>query len=206
MVNPLEVLTIGHSTLTYEQFLQRLRHAGVTAIADVRSVPYSRHLPHFSRNVLRDQLLRDKIEYRFVGEKLGGRPKEKQFFCDGVADYEKMAHADEFQRGLELVIEGAKKHRVAMMCSEHDPLDCHRCLLVGRALAERGIPVKHIESNGSIVTQLEIEERLLGLEAKREDDLFLSRDERLAAAYRKRARKVAYSDDSSISTLHVAAE
>lgn len=206
MDNPLEVLTVGHSTLSYERFLQLLRHANVTAIADVRSAPYSRHFPHFNRDALRDELRRDHIEYRFVGEKLGGRPTDKTFYCEGIADYEKMAQAPVFEQGLELVIEGAKKHRIALMCSEHDPLDCHRCLLVGRALAERGVLVSHIHSNGSIAGHGEIEARLLKSEGQQGDDLFLSQDERLAAAYRKRARKVAYAERSNGSSDHIAAE
>lgn len=206
MIHRQEVLTIGHSTLSYEQFLHLLRRASVTAVADVRSAPYSRHFPHFNRDALRDELRRDNIEYRFVGEKLGGRPTDKAFFCDGIADYERMAQALVFKQGLELVVEGAKKHRIAIMCSEHDPLDCHRCLLVGRALAERGMSIKHIQSNGSILSHDEIVERLLKLEGQQGDDLFLSQDERLAAAYRKRARKVAYAERLSISSDHIAAE
>ncbi|MBZ9661395.1 DUF488 domain-containing protein [Mesorhizobium sp. ESP-6-4] len=194
MTHRREILTIGHSTLSYEQFLHLLRRAGVTAVADVRSAPYSRHFPHFNRDALRQELRQDNIDYRFVGEKLGGRPADKTFFCEGVADYERMAMAPAFKQGLELVVEGAKKHRIAIMCSEHDPLDCHRCLLVSRALAERGMLIKHILSDGSIVGHNEIVERLLRLEGKLGDDLFLSQSERLAAAYRKRARKVAYAE------------
>src|SRR5579872_6567480 len=113
-----EVLTIGHSTLPYERFLALLRQASVTAVADVRTAPFSRHFPHFNSDVLRDELRHDNIAYVFLGKELGGRPKDKRFFCDGVADYEKMAETEEFERGLDRVIEGAKKYRIAMMCSE----------------------------------------------------------------------------------------
>ena len=75
--------------------------------------------------------------YVFLGKELGGRPNKRRFYCDGVADYKKMAQASEFKKGLDRVIEGAKKYRIALMCSERDPSDCHRCLLVGRALATR---------------------------------------------------------------------
>ena len=108
------------------------------AVADVRSSPYSRHSPHFSRDELRAELRSEGISYVFLGNELGGRPKDRRFYCEGVADYEKMAQTPEFKTGLDRVIEGARKYRIALMCSEHDPLDCHRCLLVGRALAQRG--------------------------------------------------------------------
>ncbi|WP_210161578.1 DUF488 domain-containing protein [Methylobacterium sp. B1] len=189
-----EVLTIGHSTLPYERFLSLLRQASVTAIADVRTAPFSRHFPHFNRDLLRDQLRQDDVAYVFLGEELGGRPKGKQFFCDGVADYEQMAKTDSFTRGLNRVVDGAEKYRIAMMCSEHDPMDCHRCLLVGRALHERGVSVRHILSGGQIVDHRQIEDKLMDMAGKSDIDLFEPPAKRLAAAYRDRAMKVAFSE------------
>lgn len=189
-----EVLTIGHSTLPYERFLALLRHASVNAIADVRTAPYSRHLPHFNREALRDELRHDNIAYVFLGEELGGRPKDKDFFCHGVADYEKMARTDSFAKGLDRVIDGAKKYRIAMMCSEHDPLDCHRCLLVGRALHDRGVTIRHVLSSGQIVDHDMIEAKLMEMSGKDNDDLFEPLAKRLATAYRDRASKVAFAE------------
>jgi len=194
MENELEVWTIGHSTQSYESFLERLRGVQITAIADVRSSPYSRHLPHFNRDILRDELRADHIAYVFMGEELGGRPKGKQFYCDGVADYEKMARADAFASGLNRVIEGARKYKIALMCSEQHPLDCHRCLLVGRALAQQRVNVRHILSDGGVIRHKEIEEQLLDMTGKTGDDFFESHDNRLATAYRRRSMKVAYSE------------
>jgi uncharacterized protein (DUF488 family) len=189
-----EVLTIGHSTLPYERFLALLRQASVTAVADVRTAPYSRHFPHFNRDTLRDELRHDKIAYVFLGEELGGRPKDKRFFCNGVADYEKMARTEEFAKGLDRVVEGAKKYRIAMMCSEHDPLDCHRCLLVGRALHQRGVAVRHVLSSGEIIGHNAIEAKLMELSGRSDDDLFEPVEKRLAVAYRDRASKVAFAE------------
>ena len=206
MSGQLEVFTVGHSTLSYEDFIGLLRAAGVTAIGDVRTAPYSRHFPHFNRDTLQSELLEDGIEYRFLGQKLGGRPSGKEFFCEGVADYEKMAATEDFSKGLDLVAQGAEKHRLALMCSERDPLDCHRCLLIGRALAERGIAVKHILPGGDILGQDEIEERLLKSADVQDGDFFRSRDERLALAYRQRGRKVAYAEPTDEPSGQVAAE
>lgn len=189
-----EVFTVGHSTHSWERFVALLSAANVTAIADVRSSPYSRHFPHFNRDELRAGLGTDGISYVFLGKELGGRPNERRFYCEGIADYEKMAQASEFSKGLDRVIEGAKKYRIALMCSERDPLDCHRCLLVGRALARGAIRVSHILDNGRVVDHAEIEDRLLELSGRNADDLFASRSERLAAAYRERARKVAFAE------------
>ncbi|TPK88875.1 DUF488 domain-containing protein [Mesorhizobium sp. B2-4-12] len=200
------VWTIGHSMHTYERLLQLLRSAEITAVADVRTSPYSRHFPQFGKDALRDELRMDGIAYSFLGKELGGRPTGSQYYCDGIADYELMAKSLEFRHGIQRVLDGAQKYRVALMCSEHDPLDCHRCLLVGRALAKRGVGVKHIHPNGGILTQGEIEERLLKLESHDGGDLFMSSDERLAAAYRKRARKVAYTEPSNGASDAIAAE
>jgi uncharacterized protein (DUF488 family) len=202
----IEVLTIGHSTHSWERFLSLLRSANVTAIADVRTSPYSRLYPHFNREDLRHELRLDGISYVFLGKELGGRPSERRFYCEGVADYEKMAQSSEFYRGLDRVAEGAKKYRIALMCSERDPLDCHRCLLVARALADRGLRVSHILDNGGSVSQNEIEEKLLKLSGGNNEDFFVPHEERLAAAYRQRARKVAFVEPQSGPHGAIAAE
>jgi len=190
----MHVFSIGHSTLNYEQFAARLNSAGVTAVADVRTSPFSRNFAHFNMDVLKDALARDGIAYVFLGKELGGRPKGEEYYTDGIADYEKMAKSDLFRNGLERVEQGARKYRVAMMCSERNPLDCHRCLLVGRALAERGVKVSHLLSDGANVAQQEIEQQLLAMAGKQQNDMFASPAERLNDAYRERARKVAFTE------------
>lgn len=189
-----EVLTVGHSAHSWDRFVSLLRNTGVTAVADVRTSPYSRRYPQFNREALSRELRLDGIAYVFLGKELGGRPSHHKFYCDGVADYEEMARTTEFCDGLDRVIEGAKKFRIVLMCSERDPLDCHRCLLVGRALVHRGVHVGHILDSGKIVNHVEIEDGLLTLSGRGTDDLFVPRAERLATAYRERARKVAFSE------------
>jgi len=201
-----EILTIGHSTHSLERFVSLLRGANITAIADVRTSPYSRQHPHFNRDDLREELRSAGISYVSFGKQLGGRPNARQFYSDGIADYEKMAKAPEFNEGLERVLEGARKYRVALMCSEADPMDCHRCLLVSRALAGRGIRVSHVLSDGAVVSHAEIERKLLELSGRGSGDLFESPVESLAAAYRDRARKVAFAEQQPDPGGSVAAE
>lgn len=191
-MSDLTVFTIGHSTHSYEHFLSLLRAAAITAIADVRTTPFSRHFPQFNESTLRHDLKLDGISYVFLGKELGGRPSNRNFYCDGIADYEKMAKAHAFSVGIKRVIEGAKKFRVALMCSEHDPLDCHRCLLVGRALSEERVKLIHILGDGSLVFHEAIEEKLLDLAGRKNADLLMTASERLSAAYRDRSLKVAY--------------
>ena len=187
------ILTIGHSRHPLERFLLLLEAAQATAIADVRTAPVSRFSPQFNRNALAASLARRGISYLFLGKELGGRPERPEMYTQGVADYDKMAALPEFRAGLERLIEMAERQRMAAMCSEADPLNCHRCLLVGRALAETGHDVTHILASGDIIGQTEIEDRLLQLEHLAEDGLLTrSREARLAEAYRSRARKAAY--------------
>ena len=187
------ILTIGHSRHSLERFLSLLDAAQVTAIADVRSAPASRFSPQFNKTALAASLAVRGIDYVFLGKELGGRPERPEMYTDGRADYEKMAASPEFRAGILRLMEMAERHRVAAMCSEADPLDCHRCLLVGRALAEAGHDVAHILASGEIAPQAEIEDRLLKLEHLADDVLLVrSRAERLAEAYRSRNRKAGY--------------
>ena len=191
------VFTIGHSTLAIQAFLNLLKMARITAVADVRSSPFSRRIPHFSREKLKVTLKENGIKYVFLGKELGGRPRTHNLYCNRIADYEKMALQPEFSKGIDRVISGSEEHTVALMCSEHNPLDCHWCLLVGRVLAERHVPLSHILNNGRIADQREIEDKLLGAAESATDDMFSSREERLAKAYRLRAKNVAYREASS---------
>jgi uncharacterized protein (DUF488 family) len=187
------ILTIGHARHSLERFLALLEAGQVTAVADVRSAPASRFSPQFNKSALAASLAAQNIGYVFLGKELGGRPERPELYTQGRADYEKMAASPDFRAGLAQLMEAAAQNRVAAMCSEADPLDCHRCLLVGRALAEAGVEVGHILGSGEIVSHGAVEERLLQLQHLADDDLLMgSRQERLAEAYRARARKAAY--------------
>jgi uncharacterized protein (DUF488 family) len=187
-----DLFTIGHSNHTIERFLALARGAGVTAIADVRSTPASRRYPWFNQARLAPLLAAEGIAYVPLGDALGGRPRDPRLYReDGAADYDAMARTDEFRAGLDRVADGARRYRVCLMCAEREPLDCHRCLLVTRALAERGFAVGHVLADATIEPHGQTEERLLKL-AGAAADLFADRRQRLAAAYARRAGTAAY--------------
>jgi uncharacterized protein (DUF488 family) len=187
------ILTIGHSRHSWDRFAALLAAAGVEAVADIRSVPRSRFSPHFNKNELAARLAARNIAYLFLGAALGGRPQDPGVYTDGVADYEKMAASPEFRLGLTRLVETATQHSLTVMCSEADPLECHRFLLVGRALAEAGIAVAHILRTGEIISHEQAEDRLLDREHLAEEGLLpSSRDERLGQAYKSRSRKFAF--------------
>ncbi len=192
------IYTIGHSNHSLERFMSLIGDNQINAIADVRSSPVSRFQPHFDKDALKASLKAEGIADVFLGRELGGRPRSPILYTKGIADYGKMAATAEFKTGVERLIAGAKTHRIAMMCSEHDPLDCHRCLLVARKLNDSLLPLAHILGNGSLELQKENENRLLSLEEGEDKELFLSRDEKLAIAYAKRARKVAFREQTDV--------
>ena len=186
-----ELFSIGHSSLPAERFVRLLRDSGINTLADVRSVPGSRRFPWFSKNNLAALLERDGIGYIWMGDALGGRPRHANLYRDGVADYEAMAAAAEFRGGLDRLTDAAANARVCMMCAEREPLDCHRCLLVARSLASRGLTVGHVLHDGTIESHADTERRLLELTGDGCDLFAAGQQERLAAAYRRRARAVA---------------
>ena len=187
-----DLFSIGHSNIPAERFVGMLRAAAVDAIADVRSIPASRRFPWFSGKNLAARLEQEGMRYFAFGDALGGRPGDSALYRDGVADYEAMARRGEFVAGLDRLLAVAPRQRLCLMCAEREPLDCHRCLLVARALAERGLAIGHILHDGTIEPHGVTEERLLAGD-KAGDDLFVTgQSERLAAAYRRRARAVAY--------------
>ena len=186
-----DLYTIGHSKIPIGRFVGLLRDAGVTAIADVRSTPFSRRYPWFSQRPLAEALTQEKLAYVWLGDSLGGRPSDPALLRDGVADYEAIAATPAFEDGLARVIEGRQRYCICLMCAEREPLECHRCLLVSRALAERGLTIGHIMADGRVEQQHETEDRLLRM-VREGDDLFSDRAGRLARAYRKRAQTHAW--------------
>src|SRR5580692_9609057 len=106
-----DLFSIGHSNIPADRFVALLRKAGVNAVADVRSTPYSRFFPWFSRKPFEQRLAAEGIGYLSYGESLGGRPRDQSLYRDGVADYEAMARSAEFQDGLGRLQNETAKHR-----------------------------------------------------------------------------------------------
>jgi uncharacterized protein (DUF488 family) len=197
------LFTVGHSNNDEAGFLALLRGAGVTAVADVRSSPYSRRLPHFSRSALEPFLRAQGITYVFLGGQLGGRPGDEALYDPDdkgrlVVNYERVRRTEPFCRGLERVWSGLESYSIALMCGEEDPLECHRGLMITPALKEIGLEPIHIRKGDQQESTAELEGRLLevtGL-ADRVGGLFPPGPEEakeiLAEAYRRQNRKVAY--------------
>jgi len=192
------VLTIGHSTHTIEAFLALLSRHDVTALADVRSTPYSRANPQFNRETLERHLKTQGIKYVFLGAELGARSNDLTCYEHGRVQYARLARTDLFRSGLDRVIRGASEYRVALMCAEKEPLDCHRTILVARALTELGVTVQHILADGRLESHETTMERLLKIAGLPDHELFRSRDELVAEALFRQEQKVAYVNEKLV--------
>lgn len=189
------VLTIGHSTHSIEAFLDSLKKHGITAVADVRSTPFSRFNPQFSKGALEQSLRSHGIRYVFLGRELGARSGDPSCYDGGRVQYSKLAQTELFKSGLERVIEGAREYRITLMCAEKDPLECHRTLLVARALTERGVEVAHILPDGRLEPHENTMERLIELVGLPTEDLFRSRQQLLEDALTRQEQRIAYVDE-----------
>jgi uncharacterized protein (DUF488 family) len=192
MPEPLEVLTIGHSNHTVEKFAELLRQHRVTAVADVRSSPYSQIYPHFNRDALAAALKRDGIAYSFLGKQLGGRPSDKTCYENGRVQYRRVAETAVFQSGIERILSGARSFRIALMCSEREPLDCHRTLLIAPVLERAEVSVLHVHGDGTTESHSAAMTRLLALYDLAEEDLFRSRSELIDEACYRQQERVAF--------------
>lgn len=197
------IYTIGHSTHPLERFLDLLRQHRITAIADVRSRPYSRMNPQFNREELKPALRAEGIAYVFLGKELGARSEDPDCYQDGKVQYGRLAATPAFQEGLHRICEGARIHRVALMCAEKEPLDCHRTILVARHLVEHGALVEHILGNGKLEDHATAVTRLVRQLHLPADDMFILPEEVEREAYRLQEGRIAY-DKSEVPVETVA--
>ena len=154
------VYSIGHSNHTIEKLVSLLDKHQIEVVADVRTAPFSRYSPQFNRDALSQELTKSEIGYVFLGRELGGRPDGDHYYdAEGHVRYDHLSKSDLFEAGLERLIAGAQDHRVSMLCSEGDPSQCHRHLLIARVLKERGCEVIHIQTTGGTITYSEVAEK-----------------------------------------------
>jgi uncharacterized protein (DUF488 family) len=186
-----KLFTIGHSTQSWEQFLELLLRNRIEAIGDVRSTPYSARFRQYNRDVLARALRGANIRYAFLGDELGARRTERECYVDGVARYERIARTLAFRAGLERVQTGVARYRLALMCAEKDPLECHRAILVCRQF-RNDLDIRHILVDWSMETHADAENRLLAEEKVPGDDMFTPHEELIAKAYDRRGGKIAY--------------
>jgi uncharacterized protein (DUF488 family) len=215
MNNSKELFTIGHSNHTIEAFIGLLQQHGITALADVRSHPYSRYLPHFTQSALKAALLNAGIRYVFLGKELGARPNNPDCYVEGKALYERIAATELFSEGIQRLLKGTESYKIALMCAEKDPITCHRAILVCQNIRQFALDINHILNDGNLESHARLEERMLDLhglsDAKQNKPKQLSlfdavestdtsirpKEERLKEAYYLQGDKIAYQEKTN---------
>lgn len=187
------VFTIGHSTHDTDAFIALLRLHKITAVCDVRSRPYSRLNPQFNRETLRKALRSAGISYVFLGTELGARSDDPACYERGKVQYARLAASELFRKGLQRIEKGLRRYRIALMCAEKEPLECHRTILLARYLEQLDIDVRHILYDGSLEEHRQTVGRLIDKFNLSEHDLFRSREDVVADAYRLQEERIAYS-------------
>ncbi len=170
------ILTVGHSNHELEFFVGLLDAHCVTALADVRSSPYSRFNSQFNRERLAESLKGSGISYVYLGRELGGRSDDRSHYERGRIRYDRLSNTARFRDGLERILRGAEDYRIALMCAEKEPLDCHRTLLVGHELDRLGVDVAHKLPDKPLEPHADAMDRLLAKFGLDDYDL-INRDE-----------------------------
>ena len=193
------LFTIGHSTHDFPKFLGLLKQHEIQVVADVRSRPNSR-LPWFSRPPLEKELQAHGIRYVFLGTELGARRDERECYIGPRADYGLITRTAAYKSGIQRLRNGVADYRIALMCAEREPLDCHRTILVCRDAREFA-EIFHIKADGRLETHQEAEVRLLSRYTSPGPDLFRSTDEQLEEAYNRRGEEIAFVDSAQTPVL-----
>lgn len=190
------VFTVGHSNHSLAKLVELLQAYNVETVVDVRSSPYSRLHPQFNRGLLVVGLKKSGLNYEFMGDRLGGRSDDPSCYQNGRIDYEVVAKTDYFVQGLHTLQELGARTRVALLCAEREPIECHRMLLVSRRLVGAGLEVQHIHAEGPLEAHEDAVRRLVALAGAPPDQFDLLRTEAdvEAEAYARQANRVGYVD------------
>lgn len=158
------IYTIGYGARDIDAFIAALRRYNIAYLIDVRSQPYSRYKPDFSKDALEEHLRRGGIRYVYMGDTLGGRPDDPTCYdAEGKVDYTALTQRDFYQAGIERLTKAwSQGLTVSLMCSEGKPEMCHRSKLIGRTLTEHGLTVAHIDEHDEAISQAEVILRLTG--------------------------------------------
>ena len=203
-MSALEVFTVGHSNRSELDLIELLRRHEINTVVDVRSTPYSEWSPQFNRKAIAAILKKHDIAYSYLGDELGARSDDPSCYDEeNRVVYARLAATEQFRRGLRRVVKGAQRRKLALMCSEQDPIDCHRSIMLAFALDRLGIGSSHIlHSDDKLETQKDLEERLLKLWGSGQLDMFRDKPkqqdaaqikyEQIKIARKNREQKIAY--------------
>jgi len=144
-----KIFTIGHSNHLFSSFMELLQTNNIDLLVDVRTSPYSKYSPHFNKRPLEKALEEAEINYVYLGNKIGGKPRDKKFYHEDKLVYHLLEKDDKYQEGLKELIKLSDSKRVVIMCSEENPYRCHRHHLISQSLLKKGFNINHLRADGS---------------------------------------------------------
>ena len=175
------IYTVGYGNRSIDTFVKILQKYEIRYLADIRSQPYSRFNQQFSKASLENYLYAHRIRYMFLGDTLGGRPKDEDCYDEkGRVEYAKLSSKSFYQEGIDRLRTAWEKNlQVAIMCTEVKPSECHRGKLIGNTLVEQGITVAHIDESGNIKQQKEVNQLILGVQPSLLDETLSEQNEKI---------------------------
>jgi uncharacterized protein (DUF488 family) len=146
----MQVFTIGHSNHLFREFLELIQKNNVNMVVDVRTSPYSKYSPHFNKKPLMKSLIESGINYVYLGNKIGGKPKDRKFYYEDKLQYHLLEKDEKYKEGLQELVDLIPHNTIVLMCSEENPYHCHRHHLISQSLLKNGYGVTHILRNGTL--------------------------------------------------------
>ena len=194
MNSPYFLYSIGCSSRPICDFINILKEYHIKVVADVRSIPYSRFTHQYNAEFLKKELLKNKIRYGSFSKEFGARRDEDFVYLNNTVDFNKVMALQVFKDGITRIRHGLEQgYSIALMCTEYDPLDCHRFSLVSRGIKKiLGISTSHIYDLNKTKSTEELENEILK-KFNLQFDLFENRDMLLERAYKILENKIAYS-------------
>ena len=194
------VYTIGYTGFSIESFVNELQNHGINVVIDVRSSPYSERYADYNKDKLELLLPSKKIYYRNYIKEFGARQDNKLFYSrEGVLDFDVFSKSEQFLSGVEKIKNSiAKGYKIAFLCAENEPVQCHRTILVARHFHELGYNVVHLKPNNISISHCDIETQLLNMyfPNRYQIDMFStnikSDEEYLIEAYKAQNKKIGY--------------
>lgn len=187
-----KLYTIGYSIHSTDSFLSLIKKYLIDVVVDVRSAPYSKFKPEFNQKFLKSLLNNNNIKYVFLGKECGARYDDPSCYVNGKAEYNLISKHDNFLNGIHRIKDGLGNFNIVLLCAEKDPINCHRMILICRALKKFEIDIFHIIDNEKVETHSEAERRLLKFYGLDQTELFRSANEQLEQAYDLHGKKIAY--------------
>lgn len=193
-----QLYTIGHSNFPEEHLFELLKSFNIDYVLDVRSTPYSRYTPQYNSDVLKERLKDQGIVYAPMGKYFGARQPDVKYYPDNYLDFELFRESDLFKKGRDSVLKGLDDYNIALMCTEKNPADCHRTIMVARGFELIGVDVKHILHDNTFVPQSRVNKQLLDMYFPDRGQLSIfdeenkSEEEYIIESYRKRNKEIGY--------------